>query len=922
MATSTGAPASADSGSGPLRRDDELAALHAAALALSEQLDPETALERIMEQASHLVAGSFGYVYLLDETRTLLLEKVAEGPFTPFVGSSVALDEGVAGLVFQSGKVVIENDYRRWEGRQHRLGATTPAAVLGVPLTAQGETIGVLGLSYMSDGETFSPADAALVTRFGQLASLSLERAQLTAELSAELGQRRAAEDDLLHTVARLTSSEVALRRSQEEMARRLSAAAEHRDGTTGRHIERVSVYCELVARKLGLDDATCESLRLASPLHDVGKIGIPDEILLKPGVLTDEERTAIERHAEIGHDMLAGSGSELLDLAATIALTHHERYDGRGYPRRLRGEAIPLEGRIVAVADVFDALTSDRVYRPAFEPSVAIGLMREGRGTQFDPAVLDAFLALDEEADDARASREGPERRPAVSAVAREPERPGRTVALGPRQVLPTVAEDALANAVAEATRELERVEGERETIDRALRRFCEVAGESVLASVYVLDHDRLWCVAQRGYEQVCDGFTLDEGILGRCLRTAATQFALDVRSDPDFIGAVPGLISELALPLAGTTTRGVLNIETRGAHLPSAAPELVIPLVSALVSRTESMGSTARFDLATLARLSVYASSLHTVSELSDFATRTLGRLLRLESAQLLLGERGTGDVTTGFWRRPESELEPLGASELAAVEVFLTHVNSTYRMIDAIHEEIAPATAGRHMLLLPLRVAAERVGTLVGRSATPFSLDLEQAEAATLLVQQTAALIDVAQALRREQRAAITDSLTGLLNRRGFDERLREEIGRAGRTRRPLALLLGDCDDLKRINDSSGHDQGDTVLQAVAGLLRDQKRVTDIAGRLGGDEFALLLPETGTDDATAIAERLQAGLHRLGDQGVTVSFGVAVYAEDGTTAAALLRAADRALYAAKHAGKDRIANATAQPPRRVAV
>jgi putative two-component system response regulator len=128
--------------------------------------------------------------------------------------------------------------------------------------------------------------------------------------------------------------------------------------------------------------------------MHDVGKIAIPDRILLKPGPLTADERAEIERHPIIGAELLTGIGSELLDMAAVIARSHHEWYDGTGYPRRLGGEAIPLAGRIVAVADVFDALTSDRVYRRAFTLGRAVKMMRDERGTHFDPHVLDILLA------------------------------------------------------------------------------------------------------------------------------------------------------------------------------------------------------------------------------------------------------------------------------------------------------------------------------------------------------------------------------------------------------------------------------------------------------------------------------------------------------------------------------------------------
>jgi putative two-component system response regulator len=183
------------------------------------------------------------------------------------------------------------------------------------------------------------------------------------------------------------------LRRSREETIRRLSLAIEFRSRETGEHVERIGTGAALIGRRLRLDPGRCERIRLAAPLHDVGKIGIPDEILLKPGPLTGAERTRMEEHAEFGYRLLTGSGSDMLETAATIAWTHHERWDGMGYPRGLPGEAIPMDGRITAVMDVYDALTHDRVYRPAMALDRALEIMRAGRGSQFDPAVLDAFL-------------------------------------------------------------------------------------------------------------------------------------------------------------------------------------------------------------------------------------------------------------------------------------------------------------------------------------------------------------------------------------------------------------------------------------------------------------------------------------------------------------------------------------------------
>jgi PAS domain S-box-containing protein len=202
----------------------------------------------------------------------------------------------------------------------------------------------------------------------------------------------------LMYDVSAEMEAQASLRRSREETIRRLSRAAEFRDDETGAHIERMSHYCELIAARLGLEPEFREQLRIASPMHDVGKIGVTDAILLKPGPLDADQRAEMQRHPEIGYGILAGSGAELLDLAATIAWTHHERFDGRGYPRGLKGEEIPLEGRIAAVADVFDALTNERVYRAAFSPAEAFVMMRAERGSHFDPRVLDAFLEAEGE--------------------------------------------------------------------------------------------------------------------------------------------------------------------------------------------------------------------------------------------------------------------------------------------------------------------------------------------------------------------------------------------------------------------------------------------------------------------------------------------------------------------------------------------
>jgi len=185
------------------------------------------------------------------------------------------------------------------------------------------------------------------------------------------------------------------LEKAQLETLERLAIAAEYRDDDTGQHTRRVGFTAALIAEALGLPKTQVDLIRRAAPLHDVGKIGIADAILLKPGKLIDEEFATMKEHTSIGGKMLSGSSSAWLQLAEEIALTHHERWDGRGYPHGLQGEDIPLVGRIVTIADVFDALTHERPYKKAWPKAEAIAEIERQSGSQFDPRVVAAFLSL-----------------------------------------------------------------------------------------------------------------------------------------------------------------------------------------------------------------------------------------------------------------------------------------------------------------------------------------------------------------------------------------------------------------------------------------------------------------------------------------------------------------------------------------------
>lgn len=193
---------------------------------------------------------------------------------------------------------------------------------------------------------------------------------------------------------AKVREQTAQLHETRLQIIRRLGRAAEYKDNETGLHVIRMSHYAAILARATGMDERNVELLLNAAPMHDIGKIGIPDCILQKPGKLTRGEWDVMRTHAQIGADIIGESAdSELLEMARTVALTHHEKWDGSGYPHGLTGDDIPRTGRIVAIADVFDALTSVRPYKPAWPVEKATDLLRESSGNHFDPALVPAFL-------------------------------------------------------------------------------------------------------------------------------------------------------------------------------------------------------------------------------------------------------------------------------------------------------------------------------------------------------------------------------------------------------------------------------------------------------------------------------------------------------------------------------------------------
>lgn len=210
--------------------------------------------------------------------------------------------------------------------------------------------------------------------------------------LSLEMAQKyMRLQNDILEKKVQERTEE--LHDTRLQVVRRLGLAAEYRDNETGLHIIRMSKMAVAIAKAAGMDDEQCDLLLNAAPMHDIGKIGIPDEVLLKPGKFEPEEWAIMQTHAQIGADILSGDDSELMRMAHEIAVSHHEKWNGKGYPNALVGDDIPLVGRITAIADVFDALTSERPYKKAWTVDDSVALIKGESGEHFDPQLVEAFL-------------------------------------------------------------------------------------------------------------------------------------------------------------------------------------------------------------------------------------------------------------------------------------------------------------------------------------------------------------------------------------------------------------------------------------------------------------------------------------------------------------------------------------------------
>ena len=443
---------------------------------------------------------------------------------------------------------------------------------------------------------------------------------------------------------------------------------------------------------------------------------------------------------------------------------------------------------------------------------------------------------------------------------------------------------------------------------IDEALTVF-HGALSGVMPSVFVLEHGRLWLVAQRGYAVVPDGITVDSGITGRAIRLGRPQLAPDVRADPDYVAALPGVVSELAVPLrSDRSVVGILNVESERA-LPDGAADALGALARALAPLAEALRASRTLDLAALARLFVHLGSMREPRDIAALGGASLPKILPVEASHIVVWDELGTLQELAVWRADDASRPALTLDEIARGRT-LIDPSVVCQVLDVSTSSAAPRPA----VWLPLRAQAGEIGALVGLVRDTAHVDPALLDTAAVLAAHVAVSLDAAFALQRERQSAVTDSLTGILNRRGLEERLERELASAQERRVPLSLLVVDCDDFKEINDRAGHEFGDALLREVAEVFERSLPEGALAARLGGDEFVVVLPDAGADAAEALGGQIRSVLAAgLTDAGfpLRISAGISTYPFDGAKPTSLLRAADQALYAAKNAGKDRVAS-----------
>jgi len=354
------------------KHNDELKTLYEITLDMTSLLDTDHVLDIIIERAAGLAGSTSGYVFLIKPDAETMELKVGIGLYADSIGYALERGKGLAGKVWQTGEHMVVNEYRTWEGRHPDPKWDPIKAIAGIPLKVRGGVVGLIGLMHTEKGRKFKDADIKILTKLAELATLSLNNAMLFEQIS-----------DLKCSVIS----------TLEETIQAVAHTVEIRDPYTAGHQRRVAILSCAIARKMNLPEDQIKGIEMAATIHDIGKLYVPSELLSKPCKLMDIEFNVIRHHAQAGYDIL--KDTKFPWPIATVVYQHHEKMNGKGYPCGVSGDEIILEARIVSVADVVEAISSHRPYRPSLGFDAAIKEITAKKGIDFDPIVVDACIEV-----------------------------------------------------------------------------------------------------------------------------------------------------------------------------------------------------------------------------------------------------------------------------------------------------------------------------------------------------------------------------------------------------------------------------------------------------------------------------------------------------------------------------------------------
>ena len=799
-------------------------------------------------------------------------------------------------------------------------------------------------------------------------ARFEAERARQEADMFRQIGEvsqtaRLQAEETVRVRTAELEAAQI-------EIVTRLGMASEYRDDETGQHTRRVGELSGHLAQALGLPHETVDLIRWAARLHDIGKIGIPDTVLLKHGTYTPEEFGRMKAHTVIGSKVLEGSTSPLLKMAEEIARTHHERWDGKGYPSGLAGEDIPISGRVVSAADVFDALITARLYKPAWSIEEALIEMQKQSGSQFDPRIVDCLTSLI-----------GSKLSPLGNSVSE---------LLHPRPVLvkPAVPAQPRAGADAALADLIERAWTLRESHSRE----AEALASEGLAQAEAGNDELLLGLAHRNlgwFRFMSSAFEEALGHLVRGLDIGVAHGELTLQAD--CANLMAGVYNSLSDHDKATEQLSVvlkiareqkdrqreahclhnLGIVTMASRSLDEANKYVIESLSVYREIGDHSGEAKA--MGTYANLAFEQGDFELSIRLADkaatqareydqllveaLAQSTAGkahaRLAQYDLAESLQQQALNYATTAGYPQTRGWSLYELGqvyhqrgnsqqakdaytsalllAQELNVKDLEMQVHHSLYELSAAVGDTGAALEFYRKHHAVELDIFNQEAS--LKTRALMVQLEVERAKSdAQIYKLRSIELASANEALERAnaeksglvnmledqskllKRQLSEDGLTGLYNRKHIEGLLQHEFWQKKASDQLLCIAMVDIDHFKLINDRFSHLVGDQVLRVVAQLFTQACRPSDAIGRYGGEEFLFVFPESTLEQGQRVCERVQNAIRAYAwDQvhpGLSVTLSIGVVADlNVPNHERLISHADTKLYEAKNSGRDRI-------------